>query len=59
MEENLKKGSCFFAHKWTKWVYKSVKVIRVVNGKEYNDVDNIQKRECVRCGKMEVININY
>ena len=42
-------GSCFWGHKWTKWV-QYTQQIRT----KFGDGNEIrQKRYCVRCGKMQ------
>jgi len=51
---NLKTGTCFFGHKWTKWKQENIKIQYIRDGKTYDGYDTIQKRYCVRCGKMEV-----
>jgi len=58
MEENiLRKGSCFWGHKWTKWKQQNIKMTYVRNGKNYDGYDTIQTRHCIRCNKMERENI--
>lgn len=52
-KSNLKTGTCFFGHKWTKWVAENVAMMYIIRGKELSGYDTIQTRKCLRCGKVE------
>jgi len=52
--ENLKTRTCFFGHKWTKWEYQTIKIIKVIGGVPYDGVRGVQTRTCIRCGKLQV-----
>jgi len=51
--ENLKIGSCFFGHKWTKWELIDQKIGKVIDGVPYEGFKTIQVRSCIRCGKTQ------
>lgn len=57
MEEKveLKTGSCFFGHKWTKWELQEQFIGKVIDGHPYEGQITVQVRHCVRCGKTQSI----
>ena len=59
MSENidLKTGSCFFGHKWTKWELTEQKICKVIEGVAYEGVKTLQIRRCTKCGKTQTIKV--
>lgn len=49
MKEELAKGSCFWGHKWTKWRIGT----RRIRTKLGEGVEEVQRRDCVKCGKTQ------
>ena len=47
-EPDLKEGSCFLRHKWTKWD-------RVVVNVGTPNQRSMQERECVKCGFTQIV----
>lgn len=51
----LKTGTCFFKHKWTKWVQFEQ---RMMKRDGFQFIEYRESRHCLRCGKTEMRNIN-
>ena len=52
MDKLLASGSCFFGHKWTKYVQYNVVMLSKRDMRTKFE-QTFQKRFCVRCNKME------
>lgn len=57
---NQKKGTCFFFHKWTKWVryQRDVKQHYFRLNKTFDITEEFQERVCLKCGKIEREELN-
>ena len=50
----LAEGSCFWKHRWTKWVETSRGIITYKDNDAVVGTAITQERQCVRCSKKEV-----
>lgn len=50
-KQNLKKGSCFWGHKWTKWKLFKADMIHLPTGRKFSE--SRQSRTCIKCGKIQ------
>jgi len=46
-------GSCWWNHQWSAWEPYTQKMMRTLNGQNYQSFDYRQRRICLRCGFMQ------